>query len=448
MSEQLVPAPALLEGVSAVEYGQSAAIGFAGRLLTDLGVTVTKIEPPEGDRTRFEGFTAPGADCSALFAYANAGKRSVVIDDTTPEGRDDLARLLASAEIVLDGHEASHWDEIGLDFDALPGSGRCRLAVSLTPFGRFGDRAGWEATHLTAHHTGGEAYAFPGGLSWLRYPDREPVRVPSRVAELDAGTAAGLTMLGWLAGDREPAVVELSWQEAAMALSRQDIVKWPNDGFIDTRATRQIPVLGLVECLDGWVEIYPSEQHMWERLVLAVDSPEWAHTLGSTAEDRIKHTGELNDLFAVWLKERSKHEIYQALRKHGVPGGPVRTMEDIFHCEQMRFRDFFGTVSYPDGRAAGRARPTPTSCARRTARPGAARAATAPGGRDRPGPRRRGSARTPRRRSPPSTAIARPRSAPAPRSRSWRSRRRGRSAGSRASASSTSPGTRRGPTET
>ena len=349
MSEQLVPAPALLEGVSAVEYGQSAAIGFAGRLLADLGVTVTKIEPPEGDRTRFEGFTAPGADSSALFAYANAGKRSVVIDDTTPEGRDDLARLLASAEIVLDGHEASHWDEIGLDFDALPGSGRCRLAVSLTPFGRFGDRAGWEATHLTAHHTGGEAYAFPGGLSWLRYPDREPVRVPSRVAELDAGTTAGLTMLGWLAGDREPAVVELSWQEAAMALSRQDIVKWPNDGFIDTRATRQIPVLGLVECLDGWVEIYPSEQHMWERLVLAVDSPEWAHTLGSTAEDRIKHTGELNDLFAVWLKERTKHEIYQALRKHGVPGGPVRTMEDIFHCEQMRFRDFFDTVSYPDG---------------------------------------------------------------------------------------------------
>ena len=349
MSEQLVPAPALLEGVSAVEYGQSAAIGFAGRLLADLGVTVTKIEPPEGDRTRFEGFTAPGADSSALFAYANAGKRSVVIDDTTPEGRDDLARLLASAEIVLDGHEASHWDEIGLDFDALPGSGRCRLAVSLTPFGRFGDRAGWEATHLTAHHTGGEAYAFPGGLSWLRYPDREPVRVPSRVAELDAGTTAGLTMLGWLAGDRDPAVVELSWQEAAMALSRQDIVKWPNDGFIDTRATRQIPVLGLVECLDGWVEIYPSEQHMWERLVLAVDSPEWAHTLGATAEDRIKHTGELNDLFAVWLKERTKHDIYQALRKHGVPGGPVRTMEDIFHCEQMRFRDFFDTVSYPDG---------------------------------------------------------------------------------------------------
>ena len=349
MSEQLVPAPALLEGLSAIEYGESAALGFAGRLLADLGVTVTKIEPPGGDRTRAEGFVPPGADASALFAYTNAGKRSAVVDDSTAEGRRDLGRLLASAEIVLDGHAASHWRELGIDFDALPGSGRCRLALSLTPYGRFGERAEWAASHLSVHHSGGEAYAFPGGISWLRYPDREPVRVPSHVAELDAGTAAGVTIFGWLASEREPTLVELTWQEAAMALSRQDIVKWPNDGFFDTRATRQLPVLGLVECSDGWVEIYPSEQHMWERLVQAVGNPEWANTLGSTASDRFTHTGELNDLFAVWLKERTKQEIYDSLREYEVPGGPVRTMQEIYECGQMRFRDFFDGIRYPDG---------------------------------------------------------------------------------------------------
>ena len=273
VSEQLVPAPALLDGVSAVEYGQSAAIGFAGRLLADLGVTVTKIEPPEGDRTRFEGFTAPGADSSALFAYANAGKRSVVIDDTTPEGRDDLARLLASAEIVLDGHEAEPLgrDRAGLrraaGQRALPPGG---LADALRAL-RRSRRLGGHAPHRPPHRRRGVRLPRRPQLAALPGPRAGPR--PSRVAELDAGTAAGVTMLGWLAGDRDPAVVELSWQEAAMTLSRQDIVKWPNDGFIDTRATRQIPVLGLVECLDGWVEIYPSEQHMWERLVLAVDSP-------------------------------------------------------------------------------------------------------------------------------------------------------------------------------
>ena len=347
--ERLSEAPALLAGVAAVEYGGSAALGYAGRLLADLGAAVTKLEPPGGDRTRAEGYAPPGADASALFAYVNAGKRSAVVDDAAPEGRRDLGRLLASAEIVLDGHAASHWRALGLDFDALPGSGRCRLAVSLTPFGRFGERAEWAATHLTAHHSGGEAYAFPGGVGWLRYPGREPVRVPGRVAELDAGTAAALAVLAWLAGDREPATLELTWQEAAMALSRQDIVKWPNDGFVDTRATRQIPVLGLVECRDGWMEIYPSEQHMWERLVEAVGSPEWAHALGATADDRIRHTGELNDLFAVWLKVRTKREIFDALRAFGVPGGPVRTMQEIHECGQMRFRGFFDAVRYPDG---------------------------------------------------------------------------------------------------
>ena len=349
MSEELGQAPPLLEGLSAVEYGESAALGYAGRLLADLGVAVTKIEPPGGDRTRGEGFVPPGADASCLFAYVNAGKRSVVLDDSQPEGRRDLARLLTSADIVLDGHAASHWRAIGIDFDALPGSGRCRLAVSLTPFGRFGERAEWAATHLTVHHGGGEAHAFPGGVSWLRYPDREPLRAPSHVAELDAGTATGVAMLGWLASEREPTLLELTWQEAAMALSRQDIVKWPNDGFFDTRATRQLPVLGLVECKDGWMEIYPSEQHMWDRLVEAVGSPEWAQTLGATANDRMAHTSELNDLFAVWLKERSKEEIFDALREYEVPGGPVRTMREIYECGQMRFRDFFDGIRFPTG---------------------------------------------------------------------------------------------------
>ena len=347
--ERLSRAPALLAGVTAVEYGGSAALGYAGRLLADLGAAVTKLEPPGGDRTRGEGYAPPGADASALFAYVNAGKRSAVVDDAAPEGRRDLGRLLASAEIVLDGHPASHWRALGLDFGALPGSGRCRLAVSLTPYGRFGERAEWAATHLTAHHGGGEAYAFPGGVGWLRYPGREPVRVPGRVAELDAGAAAALAALAWLAGDREPAAVELTWQEAAIALSRQDIVKWPNDGFFDTRATRQLPVLGLVECRDGWMEIYPSEQHMWERLVEAVGDPEWARALGATADDRIRHTGELNDLFAVWLGERTKREVFDALREFGVPGGPVRTMREIRESAQLRFRGFFDAVRYPDG---------------------------------------------------------------------------------------------------
>ncbi len=354
--EPLVPAPALLDGLRVLEYGESAASAFAARMLGDLGATVTKLEPPGGSAQRREGYTPPGGDSSALFAYTSAGKRSVTLDDATAEGRETLLRLIADCDVLVDSHRGSHWQELGIDFEALPGSGRCALAVSITPFGRFGPHAEWAANHLTAHHAGGEAYFFHGGIGYDRYPDGPPLRVPASIAELDAGSAAVVGMLGWLAGwpdaEREPTFLDLSWQEAAMSLCRQDIVKWPNDRYLDTRALREVAVLGLVECKDGWAEVLPAQQHMWERFVEASGNPEWATELGETADHRIAHTEELNQLFEPWLRERTRTEIFDALREFDVPGGPVRLMGDLLTCEQLRLREFLQTVSLPDGTTA------------------------------------------------------------------------------------------------
>ena len=350
MSDALVAAPPLLEALRVLEYGESAAAAFAARQLGDLGATVTKLEPPGGDALRGQGHVPEGSDASSLFAYTSAGKRSVTLDDSTAEGRETLLRLIAGSDVLVDAHRGSHWRELDVDFDALAGTGRCRLAVSITPFGRFGPHAEWAATHLTAHHAGGEAYFFHGGIGYERYPDGPPLRVPARIAELDAGAAAAVGMLGWLAGEREPAVIELSWQEVALSLCRQDIVKWPNDRYLDTRALREVAVLGMVECRDGWAEVLPAQQHMWERLIEALDNPDWAHQLGETADDRLAHTTELNDLFSLWLREHTKAEVFDLLRSSDVPGGPVRTMGELLECEQLRVRELFHEIRLPSGR--------------------------------------------------------------------------------------------------
>ena len=91
------------------------------------GATVTKLEPPEGDALRRQGHVPPGGDASSLFAYTSSGKRSVTIDDASAEGRDRLLRLIADSDILVDAHRASHWRGLDIDFEALPGSGRCRL---------------------------------------------------------------------------------------------------------------------------------------------------------------------------------------------------------------------------------------------------------------------------------------------------------------------------------
>ena len=42
-----------LEGIRVVEIGQMIAVPWATRLIGDLGADVIKVEPPEGDRSRY-----------------------------------------------------------------------------------------------------------------------------------------------------------------------------------------------------------------------------------------------------------------------------------------------------------------------------------------------------------------------------------------------------------
>src|SRR5215469_7227001 len=81
----------MLTGIKVVECGQGVAAAFAAKLFALLGAEVIKVEPPQGDVTRFRGpFRAdtPDPELSGMFIYLNAGKLGVTLDLTTAQGRE------------------------------------------------------------------------------------------------------------------------------------------------------------------------------------------------------------------------------------------------------------------------------------------------------------------------------------------------------------------------
>ena len=94
--------PGPMEGVRVVELGVWIAGPAAGGVLADWGADVVKIEPPEGDPAR--GFGAMMGDdlpTNPVFELDNRGKRSIVLDLTTPEGLEVALELLDAADVFV-----------------------------------------------------------------------------------------------------------------------------------------------------------------------------------------------------------------------------------------------------------------------------------------------------------------------------------------------------------
>ena len=89
----------MLEGIKVVEYATYMAAPGAGGILSDWGASVIKIEPPSGDPARLF-FSTIGTDLqdNPVFDFDNRGKKSIVVDTTTPEGVEIVKKLAAEAD--------------------------------------------------------------------------------------------------------------------------------------------------------------------------------------------------------------------------------------------------------------------------------------------------------------------------------------------------------------
>ncbi|BAV63662.1 CaiB/BaiF CoA transferase family protein [Sphingobium cloacae] len=99
-----------LEGVRVVDFSSFFAVGYGGRLLSDLGADVIKVETPDGDQMR------PLPDC---FDAAQRGKRDMVLNLKTPEALEAALKLVAQADVVTHNLRPGKADKLGIGYEAL-----------------------------------------------------------------------------------------------------------------------------------------------------------------------------------------------------------------------------------------------------------------------------------------------------------------------------------------
>src|SRR5215831_8867637 len=113
--------PGPLEGIRVVELGIWVAGPSAGGVLADWGAEVIKIEPPEGDPFRGLYLVAAGAELPANppFELDNRGKRSVVLNLATAEGKRIAHELVERADVFITNMRPAALARLELDWEHL-----------------------------------------------------------------------------------------------------------------------------------------------------------------------------------------------------------------------------------------------------------------------------------------------------------------------------------------
>ena len=125
-----------LQGIRVLDLSRVIAGPYAGRLLSDLGADVVKVEPPDGDLTRIWGEERHGV--SGFFQQHNAGKRDVGIDLGVAGGRDLVVRLAAVSHVVIENFRAGVADRLGIGWRDLSAANPSLVMLSVSGFGLGG----------------------------------------------------------------------------------------------------------------------------------------------------------------------------------------------------------------------------------------------------------------------------------------------------------------------
>jgi crotonobetainyl-CoA:carnitine CoA-transferase CaiB-like acyl-CoA transferase len=125
-----------LDGIRVLDFTRVLAGPHATRMLCDLGADVIKIEPPEGDLTRFG---QPRLNSLATyFIQQNVGKLNVSLNLADARGVDIARKLVAVSDVVIENFRPGVMQRLGLGYDTLAAQNERLIYASISGYGATG----------------------------------------------------------------------------------------------------------------------------------------------------------------------------------------------------------------------------------------------------------------------------------------------------------------------
>ncbi|MGE0748216.1 MAG: CaiB/BaiF CoA transferase family protein [Rhodospirillales bacterium] len=332
----------LLDGVRVVELGTMITGPFLGMLLAEQGADVIKVENPDGGD--------PYRRHAAGFEAVNLGKRSVVLDLRTAEGREALLKLARHSDVLVENFRPGVMDRLGLGGEALHGANPRLIWCSITGFGTDGPYVARPAYDTVIQ-------SLSGFLSLLADPDKPCVPGPP-IADGLTGMYACQGILAALY-DRERSGkgrrIEVNMLEALIHFANDAYSGYFRTGVVPGHDTRSHASQSYAfECADGKMfGIHLSNpEKFWQGLLATTGRQDLAaDPRFATYPARTKNHAALHEALASVFRSQPRAHWLPLLEANEVPFAPIYRTDEVVQDPQVRHLGTFFDFVRGDGSA-------------------------------------------------------------------------------------------------
>jgi crotonobetainyl-CoA:carnitine CoA-transferase CaiB-like acyl-CoA transferase len=339
-----------LSHLRVIELGDIPA-SYATRWLADLGADVVKVEPPGGDPNRLLPPFATNIEHperSLTFIHANTNKRSIILDLERDTDRETFAKLLASANLLIEATPLGYLEKFGFDERRFQEAFPALVIVSLTPFGRTGPYRNYKGSDAIANATGG--FLFGQGDN-----TKGQCTAPSHLAYQVAGAMAAMLALAGIRHARETGAgqrIDMSLQEALTFTNSSSIARYTRENRLERRpGGRAYGGAGtnIYRCKDGrYVHFTTNMPHMWKEFAQnwmtdkSLAGPEWENP-----RYRDEHSDEVAQAFANFIGQFNADDFANEAQARHLAAAPLNTIGQFVDCEQNRAREWLQEIDHP-----------------------------------------------------------------------------------------------------
>ena len=323
-----------LEGIRVLDFTRVLSGPHCTRMLSDLGADVIKIEPPEGDLTRF-AFPRVGS-MSTYFAQQNIGKRNISMDLKKPEAVALVKQLVQQCDVVVENYRGGVMDKLGLGWSELSAINPRLIYAAISGYGNTGP---W--SHRRAYATVVNAETGLTGLQ-ARARGGDATNDPHSHADVYTGmecAAAVLAALYQRERTGEGQYIDVSMAQTMLYVN-EHVQNELFEGDVPSDQIRSFqpgdyPILQTGDGTYVVVSGHPAERGTFDLFVGAMKRPELLEDERFVdVASRLKNFDALRTVIREWASTiQTAQEIEDVMAEAGLAMGVMRTMADIADTE-------------------------------------------------------------------------------------------------------------------